>query len=198
MNQDFSILHWKRAEFLQHVDDIKRLRKQYEHYPYLYDYDDNEESSYLNAYLQAGELLDAFVSIDGEAVNAISIGCPLLERIPICSGLGSLSMVNDKTYYFGDIIVMHQVWGQGIADALYAQHIQYVRAQGYKNIIALIVERDNDDVRKPVDYRPSQLWVNHGFEATEYYKHYEWRTFSAKHSGSELESNTLRVYEKVL
>ncbi len=196
--QSVYVKHWGDEDFFANLNIIKNLRKQYANYPYLYEYDEVEEDEYIRAYLQAGNELDAFVCLIDSKVVGISIGCPLINTIPICKGLDNLSINTDKTYYFGDIIILKEAWGQGIADKLYQSHISDVIEKGYQNIIALLVERDEDDPRKPENFRPSNLWVKHGFKPSSEIKEYTWNTQSYSDKPPSRQTHKLRVYEKVL
>lgn len=194
--QNVSFEHWGNKEFTTNLDVIKNLRKTYSNYPYLYEYDEDEEIEYLHAYLQTGDDLDAFVCRINGNVIGISIGCRLITSIPICEGFDDLNINTDKAYYFGDIIIAKEAWGQGIADQLYAQHVSHVRKKEYKNILALLVERAPDDHRKPSGYRPSTLWSKHGFIATDQMKQFTWNTRSFTDEPATRETHDLRVYEK--
>lgn len=190
--------HWKADAFTANLTIIKTLRKTYSNYPYLYEYDEKEETEYLNAYLQAGNDLDVFVCrIDGEVVG-ISIGCRLITHIPICQGLEKKNINTNNAYYFGDIIIEKKAWGNGIADKLYTRHIAYVKSQGYENIFALLVERRADDPRKPPQYHPSQLWAKHGFRATDQHTQFTWNTRGTTGKFTSRQIHLLRIYEKRL
>lgn len=193
-----NILHWTCEEFSKNFAAIKNLRKQYANFPFLYAYDDAEENTYLNAYLQAGNELDAFVCIEDNRVVGISIGCPFKTEMPICAGLDKFIAEHKKPYYFGDIIILKDAWGRGIADSLYKVHINHVKNKGYKSIVALLVERDESDPRRPAHYHPTTLWEKHGFVATAETTQFKWNTVSASGDRMRSEAHTLRVYEKIL
>ena len=160
-------------------------------------YDEIEEQSYHEAYMTAGEMLDAFVAIHDDKLVDISIGCPLIHGVTICADLIETGLNQGKPYYFGDIIVDKKYWGQEIANTLYQEHLNYVRAREYSHALALLVERANDDPRKPSQFKPSRLWAFHDFNPTDFTITYPWHTFTV--SGEiKQETHTLRAYEKVL
>lgn len=193
-----TIVHWGHNEFKTNLNVVKNLRKVYQYYPYLYEYDETEENTYLTAYLQSGKALDAFVCLQNEVVVGISIGCPLTTSMPICQGLDKFIHKDEQAYYFGDVIILKSAWGQGIADQLYQKHIDFVTRNNYSSIVALLVQRDEDDPRKPSHYQPSKLWTKHGFIDTKQVTSYQWNTRSFSHAPPKPETHTMKVYKKIL
>ena len=78
---------WRFSDYKKNLPKIKNLRKTYKHFPYLYAYDAAEEDAYHDAYMTAGERLDAFVAIYDKELIGISIGCPLIRGVTICADL---------------------------------------------------------------------------------------------------------------
>lgn len=188
---------WSLDSYKKNLDVIKKLRKTYKHYPYLYAYDQQEECEYHNAYMTAKEHLDAFVALYQDRLIGISIGCPLSHGITICSDLLNTELNAGTPYYFGDIIVDKFYWGNNIAHQLYTHHINYVRTKGFSKILALLVERDDHDLRKPTGYRMTELWNFFSFKPTNHTVSFPWKSYSS--SGKIIdETNTLRAFEKVL
>ncbi len=185
---------WGISEYREHLEQIKTIRKTYKNFPYLYCYDEKEEVEYQNAYMSAGDSLDAFVAMYNDELVGISIGCPLMENVTICSDLvGSFS--SKTSYYFGDIIIKKEFWGHGLAQELYQRHIDYVEENDFERILALLVERDSEDPRKPDNYQKSKLWQFNNFQATSFLITYPWKTFSL--SGEpKTEEHELRAYER--
>lgn len=184
---------WGLNLYKENLDHIKNLRKTYKYYPYLYAYDEQEEIDYHDAYMTAGDCLDAFVAIHHGELLGISIGCPLSEGISICSELLDTELNNGKPYYFGDIIIQKPYWGHGLAYELYSKHISYVKNTGFTKILALLVER-NDDPRKPVGFQNSKLWDSFGFRPTKILSSFSWKSYEI--TGKVVhETNKLRAFE---
>lgn len=192
------ISHWHDRDYSENLEAIKNLRKEYQHYPYLYEYDDDAEAEHHANYLRAKACLDAFVHHQGGVLTGISIGCPVTNSGSVLASLEALSVNVHKAYYFGDILVCKNMWGQGIARMLYQQHIAHVTSLGYEKIIALLVERDSDDRRKPAHFHASTLWRDHGFQPTNAVVELNWMTRSLSAKKAQRESHTLRVYERCL
>tara|TARA_R110002126_G_scaffold247974_2_gene390841 strand:- start:2791 stop:3399 length:609 start_codon:yes stop_codon:yes gene_type:complete len=188
---------WGLSDYKENLPKIKNLRKTYMHFPYLYAYDAAEEDAYHDAYMTAGEHLDAFVAIHDEELIGISIGCPLMRGIAICADLVDTELSKGKPYYFGDIIIDKNYWGQGIASALYKNHLKYISKKGYSHVLALLVEKNDDDPRTPSKFKKSDLWSSFQFHPTNFTINYSWKTFTA--SGEiKQEKHTLRAYIKNL
>lgn len=118
--------------------------------------------------------------------------------MPICKGLNKFISHNDQAYYFGDVIILQSAWGLGLADALYQKHIDFVKSNGYTSIVALLVQRNPNDPRKPSNYQPSKLWEKHGFFDTKQTTTYTWNTRSFSHAPPQPEIHTMAVYKKNL
>lgn len=188
---------WGYFEYQKNIEKIKNMRKSYKYFPYLYAYDESEENLYQKSYLMAGNRLDAFVAIYNNNLVGISIGCPLLQVVAICADLIDTPLNMGSTYYFGDIIVEKNYWGQGIAKELYSRHICHARNMNFYNILALMVERCDNDLRKPVKYKKSQLWSSFQFLFTDYTTTYPWNTFSLSGAITR-ENHVMRAYQKLL
>jgi len=131
-------------------------------------------------------------------VIGVSIGCKLQTTMPICAELKSLQLDTQNAYYFGDIVVLPEGWGKGIADKLYQQHISFVASKGYTNILALIIEREVDDPRRPKDFRPSALWNRYDFVATNQTVQFAWKTIDKEGEPATKQTHTLRIFEKTI
>ncbi len=195
--QKVCFFRWGISSYAENLHLIKNLRKTYKNFPYLYSYDEIEERDYHDAYMTAGERLDAFVAIHDGKLIGISIGCPLIHGITICADLIETELNQGKPYYFGDIIVDKNYWGLGIANTLYQKHLNYVADKGYSDALALLVERRSDDPRKPTEFKKSRLWEFHGFNPTEFTITYPWNTFTTAGEIKQ-EPHSLRAYQKAL
>lgn len=188
---------WGLSDYKQNLQKIKNLRKTYKHFPYLYAYDAVEEDVYHDAYMTAGESLDAFVAIYGEELIGISIGCPLMRGITICADLVDTELSKGKPYYFGDIIIEKNYWGLGIANILYEKHLDYVSKKSHNHVLALLVEKSDDDPRKPPNFKKSALWRTFQFHPTNFTVNYPWSTFTASGEVKQ-EIHTLHAYTRKL
>ena len=179
------------------IDKIKELRKEYKHFPYLYQYDDKEEERYLRCYENLGDKLDVISVINKRnKVVAIAFRCPVSKEIEITKELYDFDISLEKAYYFGDIIVKKDYWGKGIAQMIYDYCISYAKIKGYKKIYTLVVNRDNDK-RRPNIFKKSDLWERNGFLKTGLSTTYSWNTFQLDGSVKE-ELNKMDLYEKTL
>lgn len=160
-------------------------------------YDETEEHIYHEAYMTAGQKLDAFVAVYKDKLIGISIGCPLSKDITICADLVKTHLDIGLSYYFGDIIVEKEFWGNGIAKTLYEMHLEYIKKLGYKKVLALLVERNNNDSRKPTGFKKSRLWDAYHFKPTDYTVTYPWNTYTSN-GKAQSEIHILRAYEKIV
>lgn len=196
MINTYTYSYWQDELFALNKNKIKNLRKTYKHFPYLYEFDEVGEEKYMQDYLSAKDKLDAFVCLKGDELVGISIGCPLSKNLAICQELCELIGDDKGIYYFGDIIVDEQHWGHGIADILYAKHIEYVHKLQMQKIVALLVERDEDDPLKPINFNYTNLWHRHGFVSTSVVKHFSWQTIQPHNQASKMQQHRMRLYEK--
>lgn len=197
LKNDFIFSKWSSSLFIKRIDDVKHLRKLYSAYPYLYAYDEEYETIYLQNYVKMLDDLDVFSICLDKNLIGVSIGCPLTKEIEISNDIFNANINTDNAYYFGDIIIDRHYTRQGLADMLYSRHIEYVKNKSFHKIFALLINRDADDSRKPENFKSSKLWENHGFIKTKFKANYKWKTIQINKKTEE-ENNEMSVYEKIL
>ena len=154
------------TDVLPHLDAVAQLRiAVFRAWPYLYEGDADYERGYLAAYAASPDSMFVLAR-DGDAVIGASTGLPLLDdseafHTPFrAAGIDPASV-----FYFGESVLLPAYRGQGIGHAFFDRREAHARALGRFALTAFCsVERGHDDPRKPVDYRPNDVfWRKRGY-----------------------------------
>ncbi|MCL5780740.1 MAG: GNAT family N-acetyltransferase [Firmicutes bacterium] len=175
------ILFLKGKEAEQHVNELAMLRiKYFREYPYLYDGNLEYERLYLGSYIN-NEKAILVLAKDCDKIIGLSTAIPLVSDYHILEGAADIfsnsGLKPDEFYYFGEIIILPEYRGRGIASLIFKQQEEYARSLGYKGVCFLVVIREGDHPLKPKDYEePDAKWMHMGYEKTNTYTYFEWPT----------------------
>lgn len=171
-NRDMGLppsLHIRRLtgqSVLPYLDDVARLRiTVFRDWPYLYDGDMDYEQRYLAAY--ASSPRSVFVlAFDGDTVVGASTGIPLAEDAEAFQKpFLERGIDAQRVFYFGESVLLHAYRGRGIGHAFFDHREAHARGLGGFGLTAFAaVDRDDDDPRRPPDYRGNDaFWHRRGY-----------------------------------
>lgn len=142
------------------LEDVARLRiAVFRDWPYLYEGNVGYEKDYLAAYARSGDSLFVLAMEEGKVVGA-STGLPLEDdtaafRRPFVQQ----GMPVESVFYFGESVLLPQYRGRGIGHAFFDHREAHARVLGRFRWTAFCsVDRDPDDARRPLDYRPNDVF----------------------------------------
>ena len=156
---------FRGAEVAPWLDDVACLRiAVFRDWPYLYQGALGYEKEYLAAYAQSpGSVF--VLAIDGERVAGASTGLPLADeteafRVPFATqGIDA-----GEVFYFGESVLLPEYRGRGIGHAFFDGREAQAKALGCRYTAFCSVDRDDNDPRKPADYRPNDaFWTRRGY-----------------------------------
>jgi GNAT superfamily N-acetyltransferase len=155
------------AAVTPYLDDLARLRMVvFRDYPYLYVGDVGYERDYLATY--AASARSVFVlAIDDDAVVGVSSGIPLAEDgEAFQQPFRERGMAIDEVFYFGESVLLKTHRGQGIGHRFFDEREAHARRLGgFRWTSFCAVERTTDDPRRPLDYRPNDVfWHKRGYQ----------------------------------
>lgn len=148
----------------QHLDEIARLNNQiYREYPYLYNGEDAEYSSYLKSYAQTENSLVCIAYDHGKAVG-LAAAMPLAKSRDFYSTPFSENGYNvQQIFYLGEFGLAPQFQGHGITDAMYQKIQDFAKAKGYETV-SLWELNNPSPTQKPAGYIPREdFWKKLGF-----------------------------------
>lgn len=168
-------------------------------YPYLYEGKMADEVQYTAIYHTADDANFCLAEKDDEIVGIIS-GVPLEN--PYFNEMETLfnqvGMDTSSFYYIGEVIVLPECRGQGIAKKLLDEQERFAVEKGYKYCCLMTVERPMDHVFWPNDYfNTDEIWGRAGYHKTDMKMEVEYPTI--QQSGTvDIQSNTMVFWLKSL
>jgi GNAT superfamily N-acetyltransferase len=153
-------------EVATHRADVARLRIEvFREYPYLYEGNANYEAEYLARYAQSERSLFV-LAFDGPLVVGASTGMPLSdESAPFQKPFIERNLPLTEVFYFGESVLSRSYRGRGLGHRFFDEREAHARAHGFSVTAFCAVERDEDDPRRPSDYRPNDaFWLKRGYE----------------------------------
>jgi GNAT superfamily N-acetyltransferase len=155
---------------MPYLDDVARLRiAVFRAYPYLYTGDVEYERRYLSAYAKSSR--SVFVlALDGETVVGASSGIPLEDDV---ESFHEPFLARDlplaDVFYFGESVLLPAYRGRGLGHRFFDEREAHARRLGSFLWTAFCaVDRDLDDNRRPLDYRPNDaFWLKRGYQRQE-------------------------------
>ncbi len=134
-------------------------------YPYLYDGDPAYEASYLATYAKsAGSVF--VLAFDGERVVGASTGIPLEDETDaIRAPFVARGIVPREVFYFGESVLLAEYRRRGIGHRFFDEREAWaVRLGGFSMTAFCAVVRDDDDPRRPPQYRSNEMfWIARGY-----------------------------------
>jgi GNAT superfamily N-acetyltransferase len=148
-----------------HLDALAELRiTVFRDWPYLYEGTREYEAQYLNVYLQCPRSLCVLVW-DGSRCIGASTCLPLVDALPdmqapfVKQGL-DLSRID----YFGESVLLREYRGRGLGVMFFDEREAHARRLGLSVCAFCAVQRDEQDPRRPPDYRGNDLfWAHRGY-----------------------------------
>lgn len=149
-----------------HLDDVARLRIEvFRAFPYFYDGDVGYEATYLATYAKSPESLFV-LAFDGERVVGASTGLPLVDETPsFQKPFVDRDIALGEVFYFGESVLLPAYRGRGLGHRFFDEREGYARRLGRFSMTAFCaVVRNDDDPRRPADYRPNDVfWSKRGY-----------------------------------
>ncbi len=102
----------------------------------------------------------------------------------------------EKYYYYGEIIILPEFRGKGLATKLYFAQDKVLKEWGFEHACILTVIRENDHPLRPKHYNsPDNIWKHLGFFQTGHKANFHWPTIQPDGSSNDA-SNTLELWSK--
>jgi GNAT superfamily N-acetyltransferase len=166
-------------------------------WPYLYDGDLDYETKYLSTYAASAASLFVLAFERDEVVGA-STGIPLdHETSAFKQAFFARSIPYADVFYFGESVLLPAYRNRGIGHRFFDERERHARRIGTFTMTAFCaVERDEDDPRRPSDYRGNELfWHKRGYERQhDMFCRIDWRETGA----TEATSHRLRYWLRPL
>lgn len=147
--------------------DVARLRiRVFRDFPYLYDGDEDYESSYLATYARTPDSI-LVLALDGDRVVGASTGLPLADEEPEFQAPFHAKGINvDEVYYCGESVLLAEYRGLGLGHRFFDERESRARALGRFRFTAFAsVDRASDDPRRPSGHRDNDtFWHGRGYQ----------------------------------
>lgn len=164
-----------------HMEVLAAFRINYfREFPYLYDGTMEYELRYLDGFFNHPEAC-LRIGWDGDRVVAVSTSIPLISDYEIVGDaekLFSQRGLNGRSFiYFGEIILVPEVRGQGLFARIFADQESDAALKGYSGTCFLAVVRNSDHPLWPKGYvQPWGKWIHLGYQKTEILTDFNWPT----------------------
>ena len=184
----------------EHLPLMATLRSQsFKEFPYLYDGSVEAGEKYLATYAETKDATVIIAKFNGEIIG-FSTGLPLNADTKLTRDLkASYQRIEPdlaRYYYFGEIIILPEFRGQGIARAMYDKQQTAVAEKGYTEFVILTVVRQANHPCQPKDYRSTDsLWPHLGFKKSDITMHYPWAVIDETGHSAETD-NTMQAWNK--
>jgi GNAT superfamily N-acetyltransferase len=167
MDSPHTIGLFRGPEISPWLADVARLRIDvFRAWPYLYEGSFDYERKYLAAYAESRDSLFVLAFDDGAVVGA-STGLPLADdTVEFHEPFAAQGIPVESVFYFGESVLLPAHRGRGLGHAFFDGREAHARALGRFAWTAFCaVDRADDDVRRPADYRPNDgLWNKRGYQ----------------------------------
>jgi GNAT superfamily N-acetyltransferase len=153
-------------EIAVHLSDLARLRiSVFSDYPYLYDGDEEYETSYLREFAAAPEAV-LVAAFDGDEVVGAATASPMWAQKPAFRApFEERGIDTNRLFYLGESVLLARYRGQGIGHAFFDRREDAARADGATAACFAAVIREDDDPERPSWYRPLDgFWRKRGYE----------------------------------
>ncbi|SDU27907.1 hypothetical protein SAMN05428979_2706 [Stappia sp. ES.058] len=133
-------------------------------WPYLYKGSLAYEQEYLARYATSpGAVVVA--AFDAEDLVGAATGQPLAEEVEdFRAPFSAVGLDPDRYFYFAESVLDSAFRGRGAGHAFFDRREAHARALGFDRAAFCAVIRNDDDPRKPADYRPlDPFWKKRGY-----------------------------------
>lgn len=189
-------------ESSSYINMVSKLRIDvFREYPYLYEGEEEYERKYIHGYTTDKRAMIAIAKVDN-VVAGISTGIPLISESDIVADAKKVfSQANINIgdyYYYGEVIILPQFRGLGIAKMLFSAQDTLIEKWGFKQVCILTVVREHNHPLKPINYKsPDGMWEHLGFFRNKITTNYHWPTIQADNTVRDV-TNTLEFWTKHL
>lgn len=202
MKNTFDIKLIMGKEIAHYLEVLTQMRVAlFKAYPYLYFGNFDYEKKYLEEYLkeQRAVLVLAF---DQNKIVGTLTGIPLMSDSSIIADLKvKLKDQGEKPedyYYYGEMLILPEYRGKGLYLKMYDAIDQHVRNWRYQYTCFLTVVRDQNDPRKPENYKdPYILAEKMGFKKTNTRIIFHWPTIQADRQVKDVNNELLMWVKKL-
>ncbi len=166
MDNTISIRTFSGQEARKYFNDIAHIRLSlFSEYPYLYKGTIEDERGYLETYFRSPDAVILLV-FDNEKVVGFSNSIPLTQESEEMKAPFLKKGLNLEDYlYVGEVMLYPDYQHKGIVRKFFEFHEHKARAQGYSKIIFMTVERPENHILKPVNYKSlDAIWRHFGYE----------------------------------
>ena len=167
-----------------YIEQVSEMRiNAFREFPYLYAGNMEYEKEYFSGFCQCPEAILVLGKYNGSLVAA-STALPMKSDADIL-GEAILEFEKagkniDRTFYFGEVIVLPQWQRKGLAASLYKLQESKAREWGFKEIALATVVRADNDVRRPKLYKNTDnVWRALGYSPEPIFIDYHWPTFQS-------------------
>jgi ribosomal protein S18 acetylase RimI-like enzyme len=178
-------------ETAKYIDIVSEWRiKLFREYPYLYVGDIEYEKKYMQGHATDKQAMIAIAKVDG-MLAGFSTGFPLISDSEIVADVKKLvSQAGDDIadyYYYGEIMVLPEFRGRGLASMLYTAQDNLIKSWEFKHVcISTVVQEENHPL-KPAGYKSTEGMFEHmGFVKNKLMINYPWPTIQHDQSIKEV------------
>lgn len=168
----------KGAQLEKAIPDLARLRIEvFAKWPYLYDGDLAYEAEYLRSYQESEQAIVVAI-FDGRAMVGCATGTPMEDHAQeFAAAFSKIDVPPQQIFYCAESVLMPAYRGQGVGHVFFDEREAHARALGRKYSAFCGVIRDDDDPRRPADYRPLDgFWKNRGYAKRDgAIAHFKWK-----------------------
>lgn len=174
-----SVRYLDSNERLAYLEQMAELRIAiFSTFPYLYDGSLDYEKAYLKKYC-ANTNSCVVGAFDQNKLIGMSTAIILGDAEPEFKDvLGTQNIPLDQIVYFGESLLQPNYRGQGIGHKFFELREKFANKVTNLKITAFCaVERDQNDHRKPVGYKPlDEFWLKKGYQKQPHLKtSFEWK-----------------------
>lgn len=186
----------------QYIDLVSQLRiTAFKEYPYLYEGNLDYEREYMGGYTADMQAMITIATLDGKIVG-VATGIPLVSNSDIVKDAKATFETHHLNpqdyYYYGEVIVMPEYKGNGLAKKLFDAQDEKIKEWGYKHTCILTVMRDENHPQKPIGYKlTDSVWAKMGFFKMALKANYHWPTIKPDQSVVECE-HEMQFWQKNL
>jgi len=165
MSSALHILEISGPDLTKWLDVVGELRiRVFREYPYLYDGTLEYEREYLRVYEECAESRVVLVTDDRCELVGATTCLPLVVAGEFRKPFEDAGLPVEEYLYCGESVVLPEWRGHGLGKEFFSRREAHAAHLGLKRMAFCAVERAEDDVRRPADYEPLDVfWQAMGF-----------------------------------
>ncbi|MBD8526024.1 GNAT family N-acetyltransferase [Pseudomarimonas arenosa] len=160
------LLEARGSELQPWLDAVAALRIEvFRDWPYLYRGSLDYERSYLSTYSSSPRAFFV-LAVDGDQVVGASTAIPLSDEAEsFHRAFVQRGIALNQVFYFGESVLRNAYRGRGLGHAFFDAREAEARRGGFRMTAFCAVEREQNDPRRPLDYRPNDaFWAKRGYQ----------------------------------